>query len=371
MRSILIGMALSAMVACGAQAGGGAQFGVYSVDLGGFPNTKGSPIGVSGGTFFTTTITIASTHWLFVDAGLGIAGWGTTFAGIESDAPTMEPFTNEALDLVNKNGTYTPAAPINAASATGFGGAWVHAYGLSSGVMNGTTPGGRAGVWIARLGLTNGATIDLTSTVARVGIREYASGPSGGDQVTMIDVVEGGSHLNASVEDALPRISYDFALYTVPENHPDYEVWDLFIEGTVLHTCDGDNNFDGAVDVNDISMVLFRLGNAGPEGGQLQGDSNGNGIVDVNDISYILWRMGDPCGAAIQLGDPALGTPCIESEFNGCAADLNGDCEIDVDDLALVYHFGGTQRGDANGDGMGDRNDISFILHRTGDFCTP
>jgi hypothetical protein len=57
--------------------------------------------------------------------------------------------------------------------------------------------------------------------------------------------------------------------------------------------CDGDANSDNIVDVNDISYVLFRLGNSGPPG-TVDGDANGDGIVDVNDISYVLFRLG-PC----------------------------------------------------------------------------
>ncbi len=57
--------------------------------------------------------------------------------------------------------------------------------------------------------------------------------------------------------------------------------------------CDGDANGDNVVDVNDISYVLFRLGNAGTPG-TVDGDANADGIVDVNDISYVLFRLG-PC----------------------------------------------------------------------------
>ncbi len=57
--------------------------------------------------------------------------------------------------------------------------------------------------------------------------------------------------------------------------------------------CDGDANSDNTVDVNDISYVLFRLGNSGTPG-TVDGDANGDGIVDVNDISYVLFRLG-PC----------------------------------------------------------------------------
>jgi hypothetical protein len=58
--------------------------------------------------------------------------------------------------------------------------------------------------------------------------------------------------------------------------------------------CEGDANGDSAIDVNDISYVLFRLGNVGLPG-FVDGDANGDGVVDVNDISYVLFRLGDPC----------------------------------------------------------------------------
>jgi hypothetical protein len=59
-------------------------------------------------------------------------------------------------------------------------------------------------------------------------------------------------------------------------------------------TCDGDANGDFVVDVNDISYVLFRLGDACGAPG-CDGDANGDGVIDVNDISYVLFRLGDPC----------------------------------------------------------------------------
>jgi hypothetical protein len=60
--------------------------------------------------------------------------------------------------------------------------------------------------------------------------------------------------------------------------------------------CDGDVNGDGAVDVNDISAVLFRLGLVpGDFGYQASADANGDGVIDVNDISFVLFRLGDLC----------------------------------------------------------------------------
>ena len=58
--------------------------------------------------------------------------------------------------------------------------------------------------------------------------------------------------------------------------------------------CDGDANGDSLVDVNDISYILFRLGDPCGSPG-CDGDVNLDSTVDVNDISYVLFRLGDPC----------------------------------------------------------------------------
>ncbi len=59
-------------------------------------------------------------------------------------------------------------------------------------------------------------------------------------------------------------------------------------------TCEGDANGDNIVDVNDISFVLFRLGDpCGAPG--CDGDVNADATVDVNDISFVLFRLGNPC----------------------------------------------------------------------------
>jgi hypothetical protein len=57
--------------------------------------------------------------------------------------------------------------------------------------------------------------------------------------------------------------------------------------------CDGDVNADGIVNVNDLSYVIFRLGNAGAPG--IRGDANVSGTVDVNDISHVLFYVGATC----------------------------------------------------------------------------
>ncbi len=57
--------------------------------------------------------------------------------------------------------------------------------------------------------------------------------------------------------------------------------------------CPQDANADNSVDVNDISYVLFRLGETG-DPLTLEGDTNADGVVDVNDISAVLFHFG-PC----------------------------------------------------------------------------
>lgn len=61
----------------------------------------------------------------------------------------------------------------------------------------------------------------------------------------------------------------------------------------VATLCDGDADGSGGVDVNDISFVIFRLGNSG--GSCIDGDVDGNGSVNANDISYVIFRLGT-CG---------------------------------------------------------------------------
>jgi choice-of-anchor B domain-containing protein len=102
------------------------------------------------------------------------------------------------------------------------------------------------------------------------------------------------------VADALPPTSQMRLRFTahdfVPNSIVEAGIDDLdvsFVVCTPPAGCEGDANGDNTVDVNDISYVLFRLGDAGPIG-TVEGDANLDGIVDVNDISYVLFRLG-PC----------------------------------------------------------------------------
>ena len=57
-------------------------------------------------------------------------------------------------------------------------------------------------------------------------------------------------------------------------------------------TQDGvNNNFLGwFVDTLEIRASVFTC-----DAGACDGDANGDNIVDVNDISYVLFRLGNPC----------------------------------------------------------------------------
>jgi hypothetical protein len=60
--------------------------------------------------------------------------------------------------------------------------------------------------------------------------------------------------------------------------------------------CDGDADGNQAVDVNDVTFVVNRLGTS--PGTCMDGDVDGNGSVDVNDLTYVVNRLGtcDPAG---------------------------------------------------------------------------
>lgn len=54
--------------------------------------------------------------------------------------------------------------------------------------------------------------------------------------------------------------------------------------------CDGDADGDGAVEVSDVTFVIFRLGDSGSA--CIDGDVDGSGSVTTGDIAYIIFRLG-------------------------------------------------------------------------------
>ena len=58
----------------------------------------------------------------------------------------------------------------------------------------------------------------------------------------------------------------------------------------------GDANYDGKVDINDLTIVLAHYGQTGMTWSQ--GDFNGDGKVDINDLTVVLAHYGQTAGAS-------------------------------------------------------------------------
>jgi len=58
--------------------------------------------------------------------------------------------------------------------------------------------------------------------------------------------------------------------------------------------CAGDADGNDFVNVNDLSYIIFRLGDSGTPG-FVDGDVDKNGAVNVNDISFVIFRLGTVC----------------------------------------------------------------------------
>ena len=58
----------------------------------------------------------------------------------------------------------------------------------------------------------------------------------------------------------------------------------------------GDANYDGKVDINDLTVVLAHYGQTGMAWSQ--GDFNADGKVDINDLTVVLAHYGQTAGAS-------------------------------------------------------------------------
>ncbi len=58
----------------------------------------------------------------------------------------------------------------------------------------------------------------------------------------------------------------------------------------------GDANYDGTVDINDLTIVLAHYGQTGM--GWAQGEFTGDGTVDINDLTIVLAHYGQTAGAS-------------------------------------------------------------------------
>ncbi len=185
-------------------------------------------------------------------------------------------------------------------------------------------PGTGAGeIWVAIDSLTNNAvfewrnvgTFDAGGALGNSDFQVRLDGGTGcikliygaldldgaGAQPTNLDTVVGLENIDASVSNAINLDTVPGSLQnTCIEYCPSNDGSGGCNAGPTI--CAGDANKDGIVDVNDISFVLFRLGD--PGGACINGDANGDGINDVNDIAFVLFRLGDTIGGG------CAGTPC-------------------------------------------------------------
>lgn len=61
----------------------------------------------------------------------------------------------------------------------------------------------------------------------------------------------------------------------------------------LLPRCPGDADGDGAVDQDDLDLVLFEFGNSVTT--RTHGDANGNGAIDQDDLDVVLFNFGATC----------------------------------------------------------------------------
>ena len=68
-------------------------------------------------------------------------------------------------------------------------------------------------------------------------------------------------------------------------------------EPFILALFPGDANFDGRVDINDLTIVLANYGRT--RMAWAQGEFTGDGAVDINDLTIVLANYGKTDGASI------------------------------------------------------------------------
>jgi hypothetical protein len=74
----------------------------------------------------------------------------------------------------------------------------------------------------------------------------------------------------------------------------------------IYNTLSGDANWDGKVDINDLTIVLAHYGQSG---GWAQGEFTGDGTVDINDLTIVLANYGKTDGASTAAGLSAVPEP--------------------------------------------------------------
>jgi hypothetical protein len=256
-------------------------FRLSAVEIYGEPNLFGQEIALDPphnfyqapfGNNYAPPTTIVSafpeTEW---DSYVALGGRAST-----SSAPAWAP-TGSTPMFSNSIGHFPPVIGVMA-------GGWYRPAGVES------TPNpydGYNGVFIARITTPAGATfqfdgevralIDL-GDVARV-VRLPVNGPP-----VLTD--ESGTPLR----NPMTAKRHPAGNPTIP-GFGAADVYDVYVqEAPAPVAASADVNASGIIDVNDITYVLFRLGNSGAPG-YVDGDANADGITDVNDISYVIFRL--------------------------------------------------------------------------------
>ena len=78
----------------------------------------------------------------------------------------------------------------------------------------------------------------------------------------------------------------------------------------------GDANFDGKVDINDLTIVLSNYGET-VGASWTNGDFNGDGRVDINDLTIVLANYGRTAGASVAVAAVPEPSTVLLAAFGG------------------------------------------------------
>lgn len=236
----------------------GVEFGVAS-------GSAGSPLGVTGGLIFSFGPAGGSTDPQVHNSlapTFGSLGAGVGMVGIDRAAPLHIPGTDETDPFVCIDPIETilddPVFPV--ADPTRLRGSWGNDQLIGSGEHPET---GNPGWWLGRFGIDRGASWQSEGYAgASVTIRE--DGEASEEVVNARFDLEGST----SAQGYTYRLSMvHVGVYALPEPVEVYDLWVEQVEIVEPDPCidpgvDGDANGDGVVNANDISYVIFRLGNS-------------------------------------------------------------------------------------------------------------
>ena len=138
-----------------------------------------------------------------------------------------------------------------------------------------------------------------------------------------------------------------------------------------------DCDLDGSVTLDDYNVVVENWLNIAAN--VLPGDVNGDWVVDSMDVDLVNATIGTDWMQADLNGDGKVGSADLldvigavgDNTMVAFDGDINNDCSVDENDMALLSAFAGTNFGpaDSNGDGVISSSDVLFILPFVGSSC--